>query len=166
MSPCLSPQGAVQAPPIEPQAGIGKAFLQRTLQCQRAGVTSLPTPRRGSLSPIPREDIQFAQEISLAIAGGKFDLILDVHGIDGGEDWRSSLRELILSSDTVVFVLTEKSADSAAYAWELAEASKLDKRLLVVTPHVLPRDLKLPPQLAEIQSLKSGSSWRRVMLLR
>ena len=98
-----------------------------------------------------REDIQFAQEIRLAIAGWKFDPILDVHGIDGGDDWRSSLRALILSSDTVVFVLTEKSADSPACAWELAEASKLGKRLLVVTPHVLPRDLNLPPQLAEIQ---------------
>ncbi|MFT3722252.1 MAG: TIR domain-containing protein [Hyphomonadaceae bacterium] len=84
-----------------------------------------------------RTDIDFADQLVLALEDKGFQPFLDRHDIDAAENWRERLGALIFASDTIVFVLTEKSAASPICAWEVEEAHRLGKRMIPVTPHAL-----------------------------
>jgi WD40 repeat protein len=80
-----------------------------------------------------RTDVEFADQLVLALEDRGFEPILDRHDMSGGENWRERLGKLILSADAVTFILTEKSAASEICAWEVEEAQRLGKRILPVT---------------------------------
>lgn len=115
-----------------------------------------------------RADVQFADELELALHQNGFEPMIDRSGIDPGEAWKQRLGEMILGCDTVVFVLTAASARSATCAWEAAEAAQLLKRILVVSPNRLPDSERPPPELAGINWIHCwanpempGSSYER-----
>lgn len=99
-----------------------------------------------------RVDLAHAVELKIALERYGFDVLLDQHGISAGEDWNARLGELILSCDTVVFVLTDASARSDICAWEVQHARALSKRILVVTTG------PLTPGSAPPQAL-TGINW-------
>lgn len=80
-----------------------------------------------------RTDVEFADQLVLALQDRGFEPILDRHDMSGGENWRERLGKLILSADAVTFILTAKSAASEICAWEVDEAARLGKRILPVT---------------------------------
>jgi hypothetical protein len=79
-----------------------------------------------------RDDLDFADQLDEALQLTGFSTMIDRHGISGGEDWQMRLGGLIRDADTVVFVLSPASANSAICAWEVAEAVRLNKRILPV----------------------------------
>lgn len=95
-----------------------------------------------------RRDVSFADELELALSDRGFDVLVDRHDIDAGEQWKSRLTDLIFACDTVVFVLSEASAASPTCAWEVEEAARVGKRLLVVTPAAVPGTVATPAALA------------------
>lgn len=96
-----------------------------------------------------RADIDFADQLVLALDDRGFAPLLDRHDIDAAEKWQERLRSLILASDTVVFVLSATSAASPVCAWEVEEALRLGKRLIPVVPHDV-RGVTPPTALTEL----------------
>jgi WD40 repeat protein len=97
-----------------------------------------------------RVDVGFADELELALEDKGFKPLIDRHDVVGGEEFERRLLELILASDTVVFVLTEASAKAPYCAWEVERAEGHGKRILVVTPGPVPSSAAPPPQLARL----------------
>jgi hypothetical protein len=72
---------------------------------------------------------------------------MDRHSIAGGDEWEKRLGALIRDADTVVFVLSPKSAASKFCVWEVQEAVRLGKRILPVLCSAL-GEVRPPPPLA------------------
>jgi hypothetical protein len=96
-----------------------------------------------------RGDLGFSNQLDAALKVTGFDPTLDLHGISGGEDWKSRLGNLIRDADTVVFVLSPSSARSEICAWEVGEAIRLGKRIIPVLSRPLDGAIP-PPQLADL----------------
>ena len=79
-----------------------------------------------------RDDLDFADQLDVALDGTGFDATVDRHGIAGADNWKQRLGELIRDADTVVFVLSPSSATSVVCAWEVEEAARLGKRIIPV----------------------------------
>ena len=84
-----------------------------------------------------RDDLDFADQLDIALRLLGFETALDRHAISGGEEWRQRLATLIREADTVVFVLSASSADSEVCAWEVEEALRLRKRIIPVVSRSL-----------------------------
>ena len=84
-----------------------------------------------------RDDLDFADQLCAALEIFGYDCTIDRHGISAGEEWQRRLGNLIAEADTVVFVLSPSSARSEMCAWEVAEATKLAKRILPITCRAL-----------------------------
>lgn len=97
-----------------------------------------------------RADLDFADQIVLALKDRGFEPLMDRHSIDAAEKWKDRLGALLLSCDTVVFILTEPSAQSKTCAWEVERAAELGKRMIPIVPGPLPGGAHPPPQLAEL----------------
>jgi TIR domain/Sel1 repeat len=95
-----------------------------------------------------RDDNKFADQLDAALSAWGFECVIDRHGISGGEDWKRRLGNLISEADTVVFVLTPKSARSEICAWEVEEAERLNKRILPILPQPL-EGVEPPPRLRD-----------------
>jgi WD40 repeat protein len=104
-----------------------------------------------------RRDLAFASDLKLALEDKGYDALVDHEEIDPNEKWKDRLGQLIFSCDTVVFVLSEHSAGSPICAWEVDEAARLDKRMLIVTPGAVPPGVKPPERLSDGQWI---SCWR------
>ena len=59
-----------------------------------------------------RDDINFADQLVAALEGTGFAPLIDRHSIPGGEDWKEQLRHMIVEADSIVFVLSPRSAAS------------------------------------------------------
>ncbi|MEM7460026.1 MAG: toll/interleukin-1 receptor domain-containing protein [Pseudomonadota bacterium] len=97
-----------------------------------------------------RAQVHFADELELYLSNQNHKVLLDRHGISKGEDFQERLGEMILESDTVVFILSDESAMSKVCAWEIEEATRLSKRILVVTLSDLSEGIPAPQALAGI----------------
>src|SRR5262245_16177576 len=93
-----------------------------------------------------REDLDFADQLNLALDAYGFECFIDRQGISGGEDWKRRLGNLISEADTVVFVLSPTSARSEICAWEVEDATRLNKRILPVNCQSL-KGATPPPRL-------------------
>lgn len=96
-----------------------------------------------------RADIDFADQLVLALEDKGFDPILDRHDIDAAEKWKDRLGALIFGCDTVVFVLTDTSAASNICQWEVEEAARIGKRMIPVVPRSAD-GVAPPPALSEL----------------
>jgi TPR repeat protein len=95
-----------------------------------------------------RDDLKFADQLDAALNTYGFECLIDRHGISGGEDWKRRLGNLIGEADTVVFVLSPSSARSEICDWEVAEAARLNKRILPIVCRPL-EGVSPPPRLGE-----------------
>src|SRR5262249_4561481 len=93
-----------------------------------------------------REDLDFADQLDIALRLLGFETSLDRHAISGGEQWRERLRNLIREADTVVFVLSPSSMASDICGWEVEEAVRFQKRVIPVVCRALD-SARPPPQL-------------------
>ena len=59
-----------------------------------------------------RDDLEFADQLDIALRYYGFASTIDRHGISGGEEWQRRLGNLIRDADTVAFVLSPASAKS------------------------------------------------------
>lgn len=85
-----------------------------------------------------REDDDFAKNLAAGLESyGTFRVLLDQKSIEAGENWRARLGALIGDADTVIFILSPRSARSDVCHWEATEAQRLSKRLLPVQADVL-----------------------------
>jgi TIR domain len=96
-----------------------------------------------------RDDLAFADQLDAALGLHDFKIVIDRHGIAGGEEWKRRLGSLIRDADTVVFVLSPSSANSEICAWEVEEAVRLGKRIIPVLPRSL-EAARPPPRLADL----------------
>nr|WP_070958574.1 TIR domain-containing protein [Hyphomonas sp. Mor2] len=97
-----------------------------------------------------RADVSGADELELALSDKGFEVLIDRHGILPGDDWRTRLGELILGCDTVIFLLSDTSAVSEICNWEVEEAKRLGKRMLVATIGETSPSIEPPPDLKGI----------------
>lgn len=97
-----------------------------------------------------RAQVHFADELELYLSNQSHQVLLDRHGISKGENFQARLGEMILACDTVVFILSDESAQSDVCAWEIEEATRLSKRILVVTLSDLSPGISAPDKLAGI----------------
>jgi hypothetical protein len=101
-----------------------------------------------------RVDSAFADEL----VGGldlldTFEVLIDRKAIHEGEDWQARLGNLIVNADTVVFVLSPRSAASEICRWEVEEAERLSKRIIPV--QATPLDgVAVPKQLAALNYVR------------
>ena len=96
-----------------------------------------------------RDNIDFADQLEAALECTGFDPLIDRHSIPGGEDWKAQLRHMILEADSVVFVLSSRSAASKLCEWEVEEADKHNKRLIPIVCGSL-EGVSVPPRLANL----------------
>ncbi|MEM7327738.1 MAG: toll/interleukin-1 receptor domain-containing protein [Pseudomonadota bacterium] len=97
-----------------------------------------------------RAQVHFADELELYLTAQNHRVLIDRHGISKGENFQERLGEMILDCDTVVFILSDESAASEVCAWEIEEALRLSKRILVITLKDLSPGVSPPEKLAGI----------------
>jgi hypothetical protein len=86
-----------------------------------------------------RDDLQFATQLSYSLRACGHKVSIDHSDLHGGEAWRSRLQQLIIETDTVVFVLSPSSAASEVCRWEVDQAVSLAKRVIPVVCRALGR---------------------------
>src|SRR6476660_8068090 len=96
-----------------------------------------------------RDDIDFVDQLVAALEGTGFDPLIDRHSIPGGEDWKEQLRHMIVEADSIVFVLSPRSAASKLCEWEVKEADQLNKRVIPILCVPL-GGVSAPPRLADL----------------
>src|SRR5262249_2131127 len=87
-----------------------------------------PSPAKVFIS-YSRKDMAFVDRLEAALKARGFEPLIDRTGIYAFEEWWARIETLIVSADTVVFVLSPDSAASEVALKELAFASPLNKRL-------------------------------------
>jgi TIR domain-containing protein len=96
-----------------------------------------------------RNDIAFAEQLTSALKLYGFECLIDHHSIAGGEEWKRRLGDLISEADTIIFVLSPKSARSKICTWEVEEAVRLNKRILPIHCQTL-EGTTPPPRLRDL----------------
>jgi hypothetical protein len=81
-----------------------------------------------------REDSAFAGRLALILDDRGFEAVIDREIVDAGEIWKPRVRQLILSSDLVIVILTAASAVLDSVRWETDLAAGSGKRIVVVVP--------------------------------
>jgi hypothetical protein len=96
-----------------------------------------------------RKDATIADGLVAELEARGFDAVLDRTDIAPAEDWQARLAGLIRAADAVVFLLSPHSVASSVCGWEVAEAARLDKRLLPVIAAPVP-DAAVPEALRRL----------------
>ena len=96
-----------------------------------------------------RRDKSFAKKILEELTSRGMSAYLDEKDIEIAERWWDRLRELILDSDVVLFLISPDSVVSEVCANEVELASDLSKRILPVVVRDTDNDL-IPPGLSEL----------------
>jgi len=79
-----------------------------------------------------RADGAFADQLCAFLDDEGFRVVLDRQA--GSEGWQRRHAKMISDADCVVFVLTLTSADSATCSWDVGEALRTGKRVVLVLP--------------------------------
>ena len=79
-----------------------------------------------------RKDEAFVDELTLGLTACGFQPFFDRHDIAPGEAWENRLDDLILSADSIVFVMSPDSVASERCEWEAGRAEELRKRIVPV----------------------------------
>jgi hypothetical protein len=97
-----------------------------------------------------RANSAFASELAEGLDyDGGFETYIDKRDIHEGEDWKTRLGSLIAGSDTIIFLLSVKSATSPICVWEAEEAVRQSKRILPLQIEDL-GSITAPPQLSSL----------------
>ena len=92
---------------------------------------ALARPLRVFLS-YARTDLDLALGLRDHLTADGVDAFLDVNDIVMGEPWQERLQKLIVSADTILFLISPASVKSAYCDWEVDEAERLAKRIVPV----------------------------------
>ena len=118
-----------------------------------------------------RDDLEFADQLQVALKVAGFDAGIDLESISAAEAWERRLSNLIRGADTIVFVLSPSSAMSKVCAWEVEEATKFGKRIIPVCCRSL-AGAAPPSTLAELnyiffypETTSPGSGFGRGLML-
>ena len=97
-------------------------------------------------------DLVTANALVVALEAADFTVMIDRRDLPYGEKWQEVLFEFIRDSDTVLFLVSERSVHSQWVRWELQQVTELRKRLMpvVLTP-CSPESL--PPAIASVEVL-------------
>src|SRR5262245_7725307 len=107
-----------------------------------------------------RADAETAHWLRERLEASGIEVFRDIDQTLPGEQWWARLMDLIAQSDTVVFLLSPKSAVSQTCADEVAHALELNKRIFPVT--MAPIDwAHVPAGLARIHSVDIQQGERR-----
>jgi hypothetical protein len=79
-----------------------------------------------------RADAAFADQLCAFLDDEGFSVVLDRQV--GSDSWQRRHERMIADADCVVFVLTPTSADSATCGWDVGEALRIGKRVVLVLP--------------------------------
>ena len=79
-----------------------------------------------------RKDLVFVDRLQTALEKQGIEVFLNRENIEKGEDWWKRIQQLIMESDTTVFILSPNSVDSSICKKEVDHAEKLKKRILPV----------------------------------
>lgn len=109
-----------------------------------------PRPARIFVS-YTRRDSALAGEIAAGLRFAGFDVLIDEESIERGEAWKAKLSSLIISADTVVFLLSPLFMESEVCAWELEQAVANGKRL---APVLLEETPNAPPVLSSLNYVR------------
>jgi hypothetical protein len=103
-----------------------------------------------------------AEELVAGLELAGFRAFLDRHDIAAAEDWEARLGALILSADTVVFILSPAAVRSERCAWEVERAAELGKRLIPVQGAPVP-ETEVPERLRRLNYIffREGQSFAR-----
>ncbi|WP_298854753.1 toll/interleukin-1 receptor domain-containing protein [uncultured Ruegeria sp.] len=99
-----------------------------------------------------RSDRAEADRIIAALEGAGIEFLRDVDDTLPSEQWWQRITELIQMSDSVIFVLSSRSAESSVCADEIALANSLSKRVFPVAIETVRWD-NIPQGLAKIHSV-------------
>ncbi|MCX7358892.1 MAG: TIR domain-containing protein [Alphaproteobacteria bacterium] len=80
-----------------------------------------------------RADMGFADQLGAFLHNAGFQPLLDRYE-SGGVGWEERLGRLIEDADALVLVLTTESANADLCVWEVEEAQRLGKRVVLVLP--------------------------------
>lgn len=101
-----------------------------------------------------RSDTAVVDEIVAGLEyDGGFRVAIDRDDIQEGEEWKSRIRNLITNSDTVLYILSKKSAKSEVVRWELEYALGLSKRILPVQIETL-EGINSPYELSSLNYVR------------
>ena len=105
-----------------------------------------------------RDDGVFAKELlsGLEFDGG-YEVFIDEHDIHEGEVWQERLHALIVSADTVVFVMSPSSVASEICRWEIKEAVANSKRIVPVLATVV-QNANVPEELSKLNYVRFDGS--------
>lgn len=96
-----------------------------------------------------RLNLDFANQVVSLLEDEGYDPLIDRDDIEVTEKWLHRLEELIKSSDTVLFILTDEYLESESCKWEVDKSLELGKRLIPVLPKPLVSK-DVPPALASL----------------
>jgi hypothetical protein len=96
-----------------------------------------------------RLNLDFANQVVALLEDEGYDPLIDRDDIEVTERWLHRLEELIKSSDTVLFILTDEYLQSESCKWEVDKSLELGKRLIPVLPKPL-ESTEVPPALAAL----------------
>jgi hypothetical protein len=99
-----------------------------------------------------RKDSAFANRLANALREHGLNIYLDTKDIAAGENWQGRLTNLILASETVLFIVSPDSLNSQICAWELSESSKMGKRIVPVMSRRV-ADAQLPKVIERLNYL-------------
>lgn len=80
-----------------------------------------------------RADTGFADQVGAFLHNAGFQPLLDRYE-SGGQGWEDRIGRLIDDADALVLVLTAESANSELCVWEVEEAQRLGKRVVLLLP--------------------------------
>src|SRR4051794_17397652 len=103
-----------------------------------------------------------AEELAAGLELVGFRPYLDHQDIAAAENWEARLGALILSADTVVFILSPAAVRSERCAWEVDRAGELGKRLIPVQGAPVP-EADVPERLRRLNYIffREGQSFAR-----
>src|SRR3954447_1725279 len=103
-----------------------------------------------------------AEELVVGLELSGFTAFMDRRDIAAAEDWEARLGALILSADTVVFIISPAAVKSQRCAWEVERAAELGKRLIPVQGTPVP-EAEVPERLRRLNYIffREGQSVTR-----
>ena len=107
-----------------------------------------------------RADADAADSLVQALEAQDFEVKIDRRDLPFGEEWRAGIRDFILASDTIVWLVSPASIGSRWVNWELGEVQGSGKRLMpVAIAPTRPEDL--PEALGRIHLLPAEGVFDR-----
>lgn len=105
-----------------------------------------------------RADYEIAHQIVHELEQRDFTVRIDTRDLPFGEEWQKELAAFIQESDTIIWLVSEKSVKSHWCNWELAQVIRMQKRFLPVVIREVPVD-DIPKAIGDIHLLPVGRAY-------